>query len=96
MDTVLTFVQHPQDQPQIKVHVDANWAGCSKSRRSTTGYVIYFQDNVVHSASKTQNSVALSSAESELYGVCSGVTEAIHLRNVLIESGLLQNIKMKS
>ena len=69
------------------MYVDANWAGCHRSRRSTTGYVIYFQHNVVHSASKTQNSIALSSAESELYAICSGVVEAIHLRSVLSDSG---------
>ena len=44
--------------------------------------------NLIHSASRTQSSIALSSAESELYVMCSAVSEALCLRNLMEESGI--------
>ena len=45
-------------------------------------------DNLIHSASRTQGSVALSSAEAEFYALCSAVMEALFLRNLMAETGL--------
>ena len=45
---------------------------------------------VIHTASKTMGSVAMSSGESELYSLCSAIQEALFLRNLLTESGLGQ------
>ena len=73
---------------EIDVHADADWAGCSTTRRSTTGFVITINGNLIHSASRTQGAVAMSSAESELYALCSAAQEALFLRNLMTESGL--------
>ena len=73
---------------EIEVFADADWAGCHKSRRSTSGFAVMVQGNLIHSASRTQGSVAMSSAESELYALCSAVQEALFLRNLMVESGL--------
>ena len=67
---------------------DADWAGCPESRKSTSGYCIQVMGNLVHAASRTQGSIALSSAESELYALCSAVSEALYLRNLMEESGI--------
>ena len=75
---------------ELHVYCDANWACCQNSRKSTSGYVIFYMGNVICSASKTQHSVALSSAESELYAMCSAVTEAVHLSNLLSETCITQ------
>ena len=82
--------QAPSALSEIHVYCDANWAGCQRTRRSTSGYVIFYLNNVIHSASKTQHSVALSSAESELYAICSAVSEAIHLSNVITETEITE------
>ena len=73
---------------EIDVYADADWAGCSTTRRSTTGFVITINGNLAHSASRTQGTVAMSSAESELYALCSAAQEALFLRNLMMESGL--------
>ena len=73
---------------EIDVTSDADWAGCPESRKSTSGYCIQVMGNLVHAASRTQGSIALSSAESELYVLCSAASEALYLRNLIEESGI--------
>ena len=68
----LNYIVRPASMPtlkeiQIDVYTDADWAGCSATRKSTTGFVIQVAGNTVHFGSRTQSVVALSSAESELY-----------------------------
>ena len=71
--------------PDINVYVDSDWAGCSTTRRSTTGFVITILGTTVSYGSRTQATVALSSAEAELYAINTGATEALYLRNLLME-----------
>ncbi|XP_040152122.1 secreted RxLR effector protein 161-like [Anopheles arabiensis] len=44
---------------------DADWAGDSSSRKSTTGYVVYFSGGAVSWASRKQSNVTLSTMEAE-------------------------------
>ena len=44
--------------------------------------------NLIHSASRTQGSVAMSSAESELYALCTATSEGIFLRSLMDEAGM--------
>ena len=69
--------------PDINVYVDSDWAGCPTTRRSTTGFVITILGTTVSYGSRTQATVALSSAEAELYAINTGATEALYLRNLL-------------
>ena len=82
----LMFSQILPDAPvsEIDTHADADWAGCPESRRSTSGFCLFVSGNLIHSASRTQGSVAMSSAESELYALCTATSEGIFLRLSLI------------
>ena len=87
----LNYIVRPASMPtlkeiQIDVYTDADWAGCSATRKSTTGFVIQVAGNTVHFGSRTQSVVALSSAESELYAIGTGATEALHVKNFLQEA----------
>ena len=73
---------------EIDIHADADWAGCPESRRSTSGFCLFVSGNLIHSASRTQGSVAMSSAESELYALCTATSEGIFLRNLMDEAGM--------
>ena len=42
--------------PDINVYVDSDWAGCSTTRRSTTGFIITILGTTVSYGSRTQNS----------------------------------------
>jgi hypothetical protein len=40
-------------------HVDASWANCEMTGRSTTGYLVQWYDNLVSWRSKKQTSTSL-------------------------------------
>ena len=62
---------------EITVRTDADWAGCRRSRKSTSGGSISRGTHCIKTWSKTQAVIAKSSAESELYGVVRGACEGL-------------------
>ena len=58
-----------QDVSRVEVYSDTDWAGCTKTRKSTSGACILLGSPLIKSWSSTQNNIALSSGETELYGV---------------------------
>ena len=76
------------------VYVDADWAGCTITRKSTTGFAIKYLGPTIHFGSRTQAIVALSSAESELYSIGTGAQEALHIRNFLTETILANKLQI--
>ena len=69
----------------IVANTDSDWAGCHSTRKSTTGFAIQVLGTTVHFGSRTQATVALSSAESEFYAIGTATTEALFLKNFLQE-----------
>ena len=49
----------------LDAHVDADWAGCKETRKSTTGFIICINDAPIIWKTKKQSMIALSSAEAE-------------------------------
>ena len=56
---------HDEAFEAIEVHTDSDWAGCRRSRKSTSGGVVTIGGGVVNTWSTTQGLVALSSGEAE-------------------------------
>jgi hypothetical protein len=69
----------------LVVYTDTDWAGCSDTRRSTSGYAVFLGDNLVSWSAKRQTVVSRSSAEAEYRAVANGVAEATWLRQLLLE-----------
>ncbi|XP_021992156.1 uncharacterized mitochondrial protein AtMg00810-like [Helianthus annuus] len=69
----------------LLAYTDADWAGCPDRRRSTSGYCIYFGDNLIFWSSRRQSTVSRSSEEAEYRGVANVVAELCWLPNLLLE-----------
>ena len=72
----------------IDIFSDAHWAGCKTARKSTSGGDAVLGRCCVKSWSKTQGTVAQSSAESELIATVRGATEGIGLISLAQDLGL--------
>ena len=78
-------VKLTQTTHDLNVYVDSDWAGCVETRKSTTGFSITFLGATISYGSRTQATIALSSAEAELYAINTGATEALHFQNLLTD-----------
>lgn len=48
--------------PSLLAYTDADWVGCPDTRRSTSGYCVYYGSNLISWTSKGQPTVSRSSA----------------------------------
>ena len=67
---------------------DADFAGCKVDRKSTSGTCQFVGSALISWASKKQNSVALSTAESEYIAAGSCVAQVLWLKQQLLDLGL--------
>jgi hypothetical protein len=71
------------DSVQITGYSDADWAGDKSDRKSTTGYCVFINGNIVSWCTKKQQTVALSTMEAE-YMALTEVTKEIMWMNMLL------------
>lgn len=67
----------------VTAYCDADWAGDTIDRRSTTGYCVYLGDNLITWSSKKQHTVAKSSTEAEYKAISQAVAEITWLQMIL-------------
>jgi hypothetical protein len=72
----------------VSAYCDADWGKNKEDRRSTTGYCIYINENLVSWNTKKQTTVALSTAEAELMSVCECVKEVKWIQQLLTEMNM--------
>ncbi|GJW26125.1 ribonuclease H-like domain-containing protein [Tanacetum coccineum] len=82
---------HVSTTTQLTAYIDADWAGCPVTRRSTSGYCVFLGDNLLSWSAKRQVTLSCSSAEAEYRGVANVVAETTWIRNLLLELHLLMN-----
>ncbi len=76
-----------QLQTSIDTFVDSDWAGCKSSCRSTSGGVTKIGWHTVKAWSTTQATVAMSSAEAELYALTKGAANTLGFIGLLRDLG---------
>jgi hypothetical protein len=64
----------------LVVYSNDDWVGCPDTRRSTSKYAVFLDDNLVSWSSKRQNTVSRSSAEAEYWVIANGVADTSWLR----------------
>ena len=72
----------------IEVYTDTDWAGCPRTRKSTSGGCLFLGRHAVKHWSSTQTSIALSSAEAEFGGVIRGAGQGLGYQSMLNDIGL--------
>ena len=70
---------------RIDVYTDSDWAGCSKTRRSTSGGFMMRGTHLLAHWSSQQSTVALSVAEAELNASVKGCCEGLGVVHMLKE-----------
>ena len=86
--------QTPDDA--VDVYCDTDFAGCQQTRRSTSGGCIMHGAHLLKHWSTTQTTIALSSAEAELGGICKGASQGLGMRSLLQDLGLKWKLRIHS
>ena len=71
----------------ITTFSDSDWAGCRKTRKSVSGFVVYLGKTPISWKSKTQPTVALSSCEAEYVALSITVKEILWITQFFKEVG---------
>ena len=82
------------DDAELQVYSDANWAGCQRTRKSTPGGVIMKGGHLIKAWSRNQNIVALSSAESEFHATVKAAMEGIGMISMAASFGDKCTVRM--
>ena len=67
----------------LDAYTDSDFAGSLSDRRSTSGYCLFLDGNLVIWRSKKQDAVARSSTEAEFRALAHGLTEIISIKRIL-------------
>ena len=81
---------------ELDIYTDSDWAGCRRTRRSTTGGCALWGGMLVKSWSTTQTLVALSSGEAELYALVKASAEGLGLQSLLADIGFKVVVRVKA
>ena len=72
----LVVCNRQAEQPIVDVFSDSDWAGCAKTRRSTSSSYVMLGGHVLAASATTQNVVATSSGEAEFYALNKSASRA--------------------
>ena len=76
------------DETNLTTYVDTDFGGCHVTRRSTSGGAATRGNHLIKHWSTTQTTVALSSAEAELTGICKGAAQSLGLQSLAADLGI--------
>ena len=83
-----------QEAESIEVYSDTDWAGCVKTRKSTSGGCLLLGRHLIKSWSSTQGLVSLSSGEAEFYGVTKAAGIALGYKSLLRDLGVKARLRV--
>ena len=77
-----------QQADSCEVYSDTDWAGCQRTGKSTSGGCVLTGGHIKKCWSATQASLALSSGESEYYGVVRAAGIGLDIQALLTDAGV--------
>jgi hypothetical protein len=83
----LVYLFEWQMESEFNAFVDTDFAGCVKTRKSTSGGCAMMGSHLIKHWSTTQKVVTLSSGEAELAGIVKGTAEALGLQSLAVDLG---------
>jgi hypothetical protein len=83
-----------QAEGEFNAYVDTDFAGCHKTRKSTSGGCAMLGGHLVKHWSTTQKVVTLSSGEAELAGIVKGSAEALGLKSLAADLGFSIDVRV--
>ena len=83
-----------QSADTVDCYSDTDWAGCPKTRKSTSGGVILLGSHILKTYSSTQPTISLSSGEAEFYGVVKGSGAALGQQSLFADLGIALQVRV--
>ena len=93
---VIQLFEYQSKVKGINVWTDTDYAGCSKTRKSTSGGIVMHGTHLLKSWSSTQSVVALSSGEAEYYGLVKGASIGLGIQSMFGDFGVSVELNLKS
>ena len=90
----LVFKYPWQRAGMLECYSDTDWAGCPKTRKSTSGGCLMLGSHLLKSWSSTQPSISLSSGEAEYYGVVKAAGIAIGHQSLMQDLGIKVGVRV--
>ena len=90
---IYEYQPRPED---VTISVDTDFAGCQRTRKSTSGGVVMHGAHLIKTWSTTQSVIALSSGEAEYYGLVEGASQGLGMRAMLTELGVESNVVVQT
>ena len=84
----MVFHYRWQTVDHVDIYTDTDWAGCPRTRKSTSGGCALLGSHPIKTWSSTQSSVALSSGEAEFNGVVRGAGVGLGYQSLLRDLGI--------
>ena len=85
-----------QTATHIDVYSDTDWAGCPRTRKSTSGGAIMIGSHTIRTYSSTQTLVSLSSGEAEYYGIVKGAAAGLGHQAIMSDYGVDMPVRLWS
>ncbi len=89
----LVYTYPWQAAGHIDAYSDTDWAGCPRTRKSTSGGCLMLGKHLIKSWSSTQGLVSLSSGEAEYYGVVKAAGIGLGYQALLGDLGVLMPLR---
>jgi hypothetical protein len=82
------FLIRPSSFTMVSVFSDVDWVGCTDDRKSTSGFAVFLEPNLISWSAKKQKTISRSSTKAEYKSMVDATIEVMWIQSVLHELGV--------